>query len=392
MIRYIQRFMEQSFFGSLVLISMAAFALILVNSPFESSYINILSLKLGFHLGSYNLSKPLLMWINDGLMTIFFLLVGIEIKRELLEGELNSFNKAILPIFGAVGGMLVPSLIFFAINWQNPIALRGWAIPSATDIAFALGVFCLLSKRIPPSLKIFLTALAIIDDLGAIVIIAIFYSNELSWIALALAGCCAIILFLMNYMNVIRFTPYLIVGVIMWFCVLQSGVHATLTGVILAFAYPLKNRDNPQHKPSHHVELKLLPWVSYAVLPVFAFANAGVPLSGLAWSSFTQSIPLGTILGLFIGKQVGIFTSCWIAIKLKWASLPVNAGFRHLYAVAMLAGIGFTMSLFIGSLAYDGLSIQYIEMVRLGVLFGSLLSAIVASIFVFYFLDIRNSA
>ncbi|NNM58642.1 MAG: Na+/H+ antiporter NhaA [Legionellales bacterium] len=380
MIRYIQRFIDQSYFGSLVLIALALLALITVNSPLESFYVHALSLKMGFHVGSYILSKPMLMWINDGLMTIFFLLVGIEIKRELLEGELNSFNKAILPIIAAFGGMLVPSLIFVAINWHQPVALRGWAIPSATDIAFALGVLCLLSKRIPASLKIFLTALAIIDDLGAIVIIALFYSNELSWVALALAACCVVILFLLNYLNVVRFGPYLLVGVIMWFCVLQSGVHATLTGVILAFAYPLRDRDNPQSMPSHHIELKLLPWVNYFILPLFAFANAGVPLNTVALSSFTESVPLGTILGLFIGKQVGVFTSCWIAVKLKWASLPLHATWRHLYVVAILAGIGFTMSLFIGTLAYDGLSVQYIEMVRLGVLVGSFLSAIVASI------------
>lgn len=380
MTRYIKQFIEQAYFSGFLLFFAAILALAMVNSPFEASYIHFLSFKIGVHIGDESLVKPMLLWINDGLMTIFFLLVGLEIKRELLEGELNSFNQAILPVIGAIGGMLIPSLIFVAFNFHDATALRGWAIPSATDIAFALGVLSIFSTRIPLSLKVFLTALAIIDDLGAILIIAIFYSNELSWMALAFAGAGAVALVILNRCHVTRFLPYLLIGIFMWVCVLHSGVHATLTGVIVALAYPLKDARNPQRSPSHALETALLPWVSYLVLPLFAFANAGLPLNAAILSSVIKSIPLGTIVGLFIGKQVGIFGSCWLAIKMKWAHLPKNANWQQFYAVTVLAGIGFTMSLFIGTLAYEGLSVQYIEMVRLGVLIGSLLSAILGSV------------
>jgi NhaA family Na+:H+ antiporter len=384
MIRFVKRFIDQEYFGGLVLVFTAILALIVVNSPLQSLYLQFFSLKFGIHVGNYFLSKPLIMWINEGLMTIFFLLVGIEIKRELFEGELNTLNKAILPLIGAIGGMAIPSLIFAFINWHDPIGLRGWAIPSATDIAFALAVLSLFSKRIPMSLKIFLTALAIMDDLGAIIIIAVFYSNELSLLALMLAGICIIALFILNRANVVRFTPYAVIGFVMWVCVLKSGVHATLTGVVLAFAYPLRDHHNPEKALSHHIESILLPWVNYLVLPLFAFANAGIPLSTIQPGVFLKSVPLGTILGLFLGKQIGVFGSCWLAVKMKIANLPANTSWQHLYAVAILCGIGFTMSLFIGGLAYDGLSASYMEMVRLGVLAASLLSAIVGGLFIIF--------
>ncbi|MBY0544920.1 MAG: Na+/H+ antiporter NhaA [Gammaproteobacteria bacterium] len=380
MTRYIKHFIDQTYFSGFILFFAAILALGMVNSPLQSFYIHFLSFKMGVHIGDISLTKPVLMWINEGLMTIFFLLVGLEIKRELFEGELNSFNKAILPVIGAIGGMLIPSLIFVALNFHDATALRGWAIPSATDIAFALGVLSLFSTRIPLSLKVFLTALAIIDDLGAILIIAVFYSNELSFIALALAGMGVIALVVLNRCHVTRFTPYLMIGIFMWVCVLHSGVHATLTGVIVALAYPLKDPKNPQRSPSHAIETALLPWANYLVLPLFAFANAGLPLNPAVLTSVVKSIPLGTILGLFIGKQLGVFGCCWIAIKMKWTHLPKDASWRQFYAVTVLAGIGFTMSLFIGTLAYDGLSAQYIEMVRLGVLVGSLFSAVLGSV------------
>lgn len=385
MTSFIQRFIAQEYFSGILLIFTAILALMVVNSPLQAAYFHLLELNLGLHLEQYSLSKPFLMWINEGFMTIFFFLVGLEIKRELFEGELNTRAKAILPFVGAIGGMLVPSIIFALINRHDPIAIRGWAIPSATDIAFALGILCLFGKRLPLSLKIFLTALAIIDDLGAIIIIALFYSSELSWLAMGLAGLCLLALIILNRLNITRFLPYLLIGAIMWICVLKSGVHATLTGVVLAFVYPLRNHKRPHHSLAQTMEERLLPWVNYGILPLFAFANAGVPLNGVQWSTFFESIPLGTIVGLVIGKQIGILGSCWLAVKMKWAVLPTHASWRHLYAVAILCGIGFTMSLFIGSLAYDGLSVQYVELVRLGVLMGAALSVLWASLYIFGF-------
>jgi NhaA family Na+:H+ antiporter len=313
-------------------------------------------------------------------MAIFFLLVGIEIKRELVEGELNTVKKAALPFIAAVGGMLVPSLIFVALNWHNSIALRGWAIPSATDIAFALGVLAIFSSRIPFSLKVFLAALAILDDLGAIIIIAIFYTSDLSWISLALAGLCVLGLIGLNRKNITNFVPYAFIGFLLWICVLESGVHATLAGVILALTYPLRDTKNPKKALSHEVESNLMPWVTFGILPLFAFANAGVPLHNMQLTTILGMIPLGIIAGLFLGKQVGVFGACWLAIRFKIASLPKGATWCQIYAVAVLCGIGFTMSLFIGTLAYEQLGLHYAEVVRLGVLFGSLLSVILGSI------------
>lgn len=384
MIPFVKRFIQQEYFGGVVLIFTAFLALVVVNSPLQTLYFQLLSLKIGVHIDHYFLSKSLLMWIDEGLMTIFFLLVGIEIKRELFEGELNSIHKAILPVIGAIGGMIVPSLIFAGINWHDSIALRGWAIPSATDIAFALAILTIFSKRIPLPIKIFLTALAIMDDLGAIVIIALFYSTELSWLALMLAAVCVVLLVILNRCHVTRFTPYAIIALVMWVCVLKSGVHATLTGVALAFAYPLRDRRNPDIALSHKIEHALLPWVNYVVLPVFAFANAGIPLSTIEPGILTKSIPLGTILGLFIGKQIGVFGSCWLAVKMKFARLPEAVSWKHLYAVSILCGIGFTMSLFIGGLAYDGYAAHYMEMVRFSVLVASFLSAVIGALFIIF--------
>lgn len=382
----IQRFIIQEYFGGIVLVFTALIALIIVNSPWQNLYILLLSQKISFHLGPYGLSKSFLMCVNEGLMSLFFLLVGLELKRELIEGELNTRSKAILPVIGAIGGMLIPSLIFAAFNRHDPLALRGWAIPSATDIAFALAVLSLFSKRIPLSVKIFLTALAILDDLGAIIIIAVFYSKTLSTIALSLAGLCCFTLVVFNRCNITRFLPYALVGFVLWLCVLKSGVHATLAGVVVALAYPLYDKQHTQRNLSHAVEAKLLPWVNYIILPIFAFANAGVPLNRLPSNFLIQTIPLGTILGLFIGKQIGVFGSCWLAVKLKLAALPESMQWKHLYAAALLCGVGFTMSLFIGSLAYEGLSQDYMEMVRASVLIGSTLSAIAGGFFIVTFI------
>lgn len=385
MIRFIQKFIAQEFAGGVLLFIAAVLAMVVVNSPFESYYIHFLELPASVQIGAAALNKPLLLWINDGLMAVFFFLVGVEIKRELFEGELNSWNKAILPLVAALGGMLVPSLIFAAINHHDAVALRGWAIPSATDIAFALAVLGVFSSRIPFSLKIFLTALAILDDLGAIVIIAIFYTDELSWLSLLLGGICTAALFILNRLNVTKFAPYGIIGIILWVCVLKSGVHATLAGVILAFAYPLRDKKMPHIALSHQLESSLLPWVNYAILPLFAFANAGIPFDNVRLSTIVETIPLGIMLGLFLGKQVGILGACWLAIKTKLASMPEAASWRHLYAVALICGIGFTMSLFIGSLAYDGRGLHYVEVVRIGVVLGSVLSAVIGSLFIWLF-------
>ena len=286
--------------------------------------------------------------------------------------------------------MVVPALIYFIINRTHPIALRGWAIPSATDIAFALGILMLLRSRVPISLKIFLTALAIMDDLGAIIIIALFYTSSLSLLSLGLAVCCLLILFLFNRLGITKFTPYGLVGLIMWICVLKSGVHATLAGVAIALAYPLKDKKNPNYSPSHDLESSLMPWVSFLVLPLFAFANAGVPFTNMTLATIFQPIPLGIILGLFIGKQLGIMSACWIAIKLGIAKMPTGATWMSLYGVSIICGIGFTMSLFIGGLAFTGQGPHMTALVRLGVLIGSFLSGIFGALIILLFCKKRE--
>jgi len=385
MIKDILHFIKQEASGGIILLIVAIVALILENTPIAPYYNHFLEAKLTIAFDGVGLSKALILWINDGLMVIFFLLVGLEIKREVLEGELNSLKKSALPIMGAIGGMVVPALIYYFINVGNHVALRGWAIPSATDIAFALGILMLLKSRVPISLKVFLTALAIMDDLGAIVIIALFYTANLSLLSLGLAICCLLLLFLFNRFGVTKFGPYALVGIIMWVCVLKSGVHATLAGVAIALAYPLKDKNNPDHLPSYELESSLLPWVSFFVLPLFAFANAGVPLGQFSLSTLLQPIPLGIILGLFIGKQIGIMGACWLAIKTKLAKMPSGATWMSLYGVAIICGIGFTMSLFIGSLAFDGQGPYFTALVRLGVLTGSFISGIFGVLIILIF-------
>ncbi|MGD9830723.1 MAG: Na+/H+ antiporter NhaA [Hyphomicrobiaceae bacterium] len=359
--------------GGIILMMAAAVALVLANTPLAYLYDGLLSTPVSIRVGQLAIDKALLLWINDGLMAIFFFLVGLEIKREVLEGELSTFDQAVLPVIAAVGGMLMPALIYVAFNYQDAKALKGWAIPAATDIAFAVGVLALLGNRVPSSLKIFLLALAIIDDLGAIVIIALFYTSSLSVMSLGLAALGMLALFVLNMRGVNRVAAYVIIGVFIWVCVLKSGVHATLAGVAVALAVPLRTSDPEATPLLTRLEEALHPWVAFGVLPVFAFANAGVALGGLTFGSLLEPIPLGIALGLFLGKQIGIMGFVWIACMIGLARLPAGLNWTKVYGVSLLAGIGFTMSLFIGTLAFD--SAEAARAIRIGVIVGSLLSA-----------------
>ncbi len=370
----VQDFLKLETSAGIILMFAAALAMFANNSFLAEYYSAFLSTPVQIRVGALDLSKPLLLWINDGLMAIFFFLVGLEVKREIIEGELSSMDKAILPILAAIGGMAGPAIIYTYFNWSNPVTLSGWAIPSATDIAFALGVLALLGNRVPVALKIFLLALAIIDDIGAIIIIAIFYTDNLSVEALGigLAGVAALIA--LNRSGVKAVTPYTLIGLFIWVCVLKSGIHATLAGVVTALAIPIAGKTKADQSPLHHLEHSLHPWVAYAVLPLFAFANAGVSLASMTLGDLTATVPLGIALGLFFGNQIMIFTVCFIAVKAGIARLPENIRWIQIYGVACLAGIGFTMSLFIGTLAFE--DPELINQVRLGVLMGSFASAI----------------
>ena len=357
-----------------VLLAAAIFALISNNSSLAPLYDRLLETPVKVQIDALIIAKPLLLWINDGLMAVFFFLVGLEIKREFVEGHLKTWRQAALPALAAVGGMLAPALIYVAFNYENPEGLRGWAIPSATDIAFALGALALLGSRIPLSLKTFLLALAIFDDLGAIIIIALFYTAEVSHLSLLLAGAGTFILYGLNRMGVTRFAPYFIVGTIMWVCVLKSGVHATLAGVVLALAIPLRAQNHRGESPLRTIEHALHPWVAFGVMPVFAFANAGVSLAGFSIDRLLEPIPLGIALGLFLGKQAGVLGFVWAGCRLGICRLPAGVGWQEIYGAALLAGIGFTMSLFIGTLAFD--DPEHSAAVRIGVLSGSLISGL----------------
>jgi NhaA family Na+:H+ antiporter len=354
--------------GGIVLMGAALAAIIVANSPMAAYYFAALHSVWG------GLSIEL--WINDGLMAIFFLMVGLEIKREVLAGGLASWGQRALPGFAAAGGMLVPALIYVALNMGNPQTLSGWAIPAATDIAFALGVLSLLGKRVPTSLKVFLAALAILDDLGAVTIIALFYSSGLNLPMLGASFATLAVLIVMNRMGVQRLLPYLLLGLMLWFFVLQSGVHATLAGVALALCIPLGTRQEEARSPLLFLEEKMHYWVAFAVVPVFGFANAGVSLSGITLGNLIDPVPLGVALGLFVGKQVGVFLAATLAIRSGLARLPEGSNWMQMYGVALLCGIGFTMSLFIGNLAFPGAP-HLIDEVKVGVLMGSILSAIV---------------
>jgi NhaA family Na+:H+ antiporter len=375
----ISDFLKLESAGGLLLVAAAALALICSNSPLRHAYDDLLKIPVEVRFGSFAVAKPLLLWINDGLMAIFFLLVGLEVKREVIEGELSTPAQVVLPVAAGLGGMVVPALIYLLINRGNGGALNGWAIPTATDIAFALGVLSLLGNRVPVSLKIFLTAVAIADDLGAIVIIALFYTAELSLSMLFLAAMAIAVLIALNMQKVTRIAPYVIVGVILWVFVLKSGVHATLAGVAVAFAVPLKATDAQGHAPLHQFEHGLHPWVAFGVLPIFAFANAGVSVAGVTLTALSEPLPLGIAAGLFIGKLVGVCGVSAMLVRLGMARLPDGASWRQLVGVAALCGVGFTMSLFIGSLAFEGP--EYFTPLRLGVIAGSTLSGVTGYLF-----------
>jgi len=375
------RFFQLEAASGLLLIAAAALALIINNSPLSGLYNSFLDTPVVAQIGALSIAKPLLLWINDGLMALFFLIIGLEVKREVLEGQLSQVSQIVLPGTAAIGGMVVPALIFWALNKDDPAAVAGWAIPMATDIAFALGVLALLGKRVPVSLKLFLMTLAIIDDLGAIVVIALFYSGTLSTVALMLAAVCLVALIAMNRLGVVKLAPYLIIGAILWVCVLKSGIHATLAGVTLAFCIPLRTR-NAEASPSQTLEHALHPWVAYAILPLFAFANAGVPLAGVTLESFTHHVPLGIASGLLLGKTLGVFGLTWLAIKTGLAALPEGASWKQLLGVSILCGIGFTMSLFVGSLAYVAGQSPFAGEDRMGILAGSIVAAIVGYVVV----------
>jgi len=375
MLAPIREFLKLESSGGILLVGAAILALVFANTPLDNVYRELIRMPVAIRVGPLEIAKPLLLWVNDGLMAVFFFLVGLELKREVREGELSDWRKVVLPAAGAIGGMAVPALLYIGFNSGNADALRGWAIPAATDIAFALGILGLLGSRVPTGLKVFLVSLAIFDDLAAILIIAFFYTNKLSVVALAVGAACLAVLFLLNRRGVVAIVPYLFVGLVMWVAVLKSGVHATLAGVLLALFIPLHDRADPVRSPLRELEHDLHPSVAYVILPLFAFANAGVNL-GSAGASVLHPVPLGIAIGLFLGKQLGVFGACWLAIRLGFAKLPEGVDWRRLYGAALLCGVGFTMSLFIATLAFEGGAAEYLGMDRLGILSGSLLSAV----------------
>ena len=364
--------------GGVLLMSAALLAMLLDNSSLSWLYDGLLATPVSIQFGVLGIDKPLLLWINDGLMAVFFFLIGLELKRELIEGRLSTWRQASLPVIAAIGGMLVPALVYIAVNSGDPTAINGWAIPAATDIAFALGVLALLGKRVPIALKVFLLALAILDDLGAIVVIAVFYTADLSVASLGVGLVGAAILLTMNRFGVIRITPYVLIGIVMWVCVLKSGVHATLAGVIVALTIPLRVSASKGPSPLRTLEHALHPWVALGIMPIFAFANAGVNLTGLTVDDLLAPIPLGIALGLFVGKQVGVFGFAWLGTMFGLCRLPDGVTWAQAYGVALLAGIGFTMSLFIGTLAFS--DPEHAQAVRLGVLAGSAISGVLGYI------------
>lgn len=360
--------------GGIVLALAAIVAMIIANSPLNTWYESFIHAPVAIQIGSFAIAKDAHHWINDGLMAIFFFLVGLELKREVLIGELSNVKQIVLPAGAALGGMIFPAIVYMIFNYHEPDFWAGWAIPAATDIAFALGILSLLGNRVPNALKVFLVSIAIFDDIGAIVIIALFYTSDLSLGSLAVAGLCLPFLYLLNRRNVTSITPYLLIGVIMWIAVLKSGVHATLAGVVLALFIPLFDRTDPEHSPLEELEHDLQNTVSYGILPLFAFANAGISLKGSGLSELFHSVPLGIAAGLFIGKQLGVMIACWLIFKSGISTMPKGVNFKQIYGAALLCGVGFTMSLFIGGLAFGGATPLFDE--RLGIIMGSIVSGI----------------
>ncbi|MNJ09122.1 Na(+)/H(+) antiporter NhaA [compost metagenome] len=373
-----KRFLKLESASGIILILAALLAIGLANSALAEHYQSFLNTQVQVRIAALDINKPLLLWINDGFMAIFFLLVGLEVKREMLEGALSSRVQATFPAIAAVGGMLAPALIYAFFNYEDEVTRAGWAIPAATDIAFALGVMALLGKRVPTSLKVFLLALAIMDDLGVIIIIALFYTQQLSLTALAVGILATLTLLWMNRRGEDRIGLYMLVGLVLWVAVLKSGVHATLAGVIVGFMIPISGKRYAS--PLKHLEHVLHPWSAYLILPLFAFANAGVSLDGIQLSDLLSPVPMGIILGLFIGKPLGIFTISWLSVKLGIAQLPSGVNFRQIFAVSILCGIGFTMSMFIASLAFEHGGLDYGSYSRLGILVGSTLAAVIGFI------------
>ncbi len=373
----INEFLRTESASGILLVGAALLALLMANSPVAPVYNVLIDMPLEIRIGPLYIAKPLLLWINDGLMAVFFFLIGLELKREFLEGSLSDIKQISLPAMGAIGGMILPALIYLSFNWDDSTAIKGWAIPAATDIAFALAILMLLGKRVPAALKLFLVTLAIFDDVGAIVIIALFYSDNLSLTALVTAAICLTILFTLNRRKVSTITPYILIGVIMWVAVLKSGVHATLAGILLAMFIPHKDTQREDHSPLKELEHDLHSVVAFVILPVFAFANSGIALTGVGLDYFLHPIPLGVAVGLFIGKPIGVMLFCWISVRTGMAKLPQSVSWQSMFGVSILCGVGFTMSLFIGSLAFEETGTNLLFDERLGIIMGSALSALV---------------
>ena len=375
--KVVEDFIKKESSAGILLIIVTLIALTLENSPLSIHYNEFLHIPVEIKFASLHIAKPLILWINDGLMAIFFMLIGLEVKREILEGELSSFSQVVLPLVAAIGGMVIPALFYVAFNYGDEFAMKGWAIPTATDIAFALGILSLLGNRVPASLKIFLMALAIIDDLGAIVIIALFYTTDLSITSIVIAGVSLSTLILMNIFKVSKQSLYIVVGIVLWVSVLKSGVHATLAGVALAFCIPMLSRDKNGNDFSmaKDIEHGLHYWVAFLILPLFAFVNAGINLGDISMQQMLGGVPMGIIAGLFIGKQVGVFGFSYLAIKFGIATLPSGSNMKQLYGLSVLTGIGFTMSLFVDSLAFTDASLyQYAD--KLAIIIASVLSGV----------------
>lgn len=375
-LKALKEFMRLESASGILLIIAALLAMLVENSAAKGLYDALLGTPVEIRIGEFEIAKPLLLWINDGLMAIFFFLIGLEVKREFLAGELSDPARIILPIIAAIGGMAVPAAIYAYINWGDPVAMKGWAIPAATDIAFALGILALLGRRIPPTLKLFLMALAIIDDLGAIIIIAIFYTDDLSIYSLLPAVMAIAVLFLFNRRRVLGLVPYILIGLVLWAAVLKSGVHATLAGVVTALFIPCRKAPGETKTQLEKLEHDLHPSVVYGILPLFAFANAGIPIEAMTLEYLLHPVPLGIAAGLFFGNQLGVFGLSWLAIRLGIAKMPQNATWLQLYGVSLLCGIGFTMSLFVGSLAFEQGGPDFAIDDRVGILVGSFASGI----------------
>ncbi|MBU3023996.1 Na+/H+ antiporter NhaA [Aestuariibacter sp. A3R04] len=372
----VHNFLNRDSSAGIVLMAATVLALIVANTPLNYYYNQLIDMYVTIAAGSFAIDKPLLLWINDGLMAVFFFHVGLELKREVAEGELSNPKDIVLPAAGAIGGMIAPVTIYLWCTWGAENAMSGWAIPAATDIAFALGIMALLGSRVPASLKIFLVTLAIIDDIGAIIIIAVFYTENITLTALIVAAVCLPVLYMMNRKNVVDIPAYIMVGIILWVAMLKSGVHATLAGVVLAAFIPMRDNKDPGYSPVTRLEHSLNSTVSFAILPIFAFANAGIDFSQIRPEGIFHPVTFGIFLGLVVGKQLGVFAFSWMAVKLKLATLPDDLSFKHIYGCALLCGVGFTMSLFIGSLAFEGTGVNRVFDERVGILSGSVVAAL----------------